>query len=70
MLLTANALDTHPAGVSSYVAASHIPPDAWYTSTTNGRVHPLWLTSSILRYAAKRAAIRAAVAELDAQVTA
>jgi len=61
--LTSTELDSYPAGVSPYIAARHIKPDAWYLS--NGRMHPLWLTSSIETYAAKRAAIKAATAALN-----
>jgi hypothetical protein len=61
--LTSTELQSYPAGVSPFIAQRHIKPDAWYLSAN--RKHPLWLVSSIDRYAAKRAAIKAATAELN-----
>lgn len=61
--LTSTELRSYPAGVSPFIAQRHIKPDAFYLS--NGRMHPLWLTSSIETYATKREAIAQATAELN-----
>jgi hypothetical protein len=64
--LTSTELQAYPAGVSPFIAQRHIKPDAWYLS--NSRKHPLWLTSSIETYAAKREAIAQATAALNGTV--
>ena len=61
--LTATGLNDYPAGVSPFIAAKYIPAAAWYISA--GVRHPLWLQASIDAYAAKRAAIAKASAELN-----
>jgi hypothetical protein len=62
VFLTATGLNDYEAGVSPYLAAKHLRPDAFYLS--NGVKYPLWLVQHIDDYAARRKA----VADLDAAV--
>lgn len=62
--LTVTELNSsHFAGVTPYLAQRYLKPDAYYLS--NAKPHPLWLTTSLEAYAARRAEIQAATAALN-----
>lgn len=44
------------AGVDKATIAAHLPPDAWSQSASADKTWPLWLTSTVEAWAAKRQA--------------